>query len=449
MWIPHIFLGLFIVIVELTRKKYFLVDLLTIINLVTFISFVIVPLVLPTMLLDSNYSSSVDVWAPREITQEENIQAGLLAFLFYSVFITAFSLTSSKMKLRFFHFAFGPDNIKNAYRVGVLLLGFAVVALSILVISEGGISDFFKTRSRLYFSSDQNIRQGTSPVAFLSNFLPLSLFASFLLWGIKKDSLLPQKKILVSTLFYLAFFLSILMCFTRGGRFLLFMYIATFPLASSVMQKKKGKVSGKILLIAVAAVLIMIYGDALFRMLVYDYDLALGLALNNPNNKSVYAFYTFLSNFAFPYLDTIRNIRYPYDHHFFEDLVLFPFYYVPRQLIFIDLPSTSTEINTLRVHGSFDKGGMPTDILSYGLINAGVVGIVMCSFLFGLLVKTVNNFLTSINSYSSAILYSGFIIIVGFFVIYFDPHHFIRPYFYFWFGLGCLYVSRRFNWSNK
>jgi len=97
---------------------------------------------------------------------------------------------------------------------------------------------------------------------------------------------------------------------------------------------------------------------------------------------------------GFPYLSLINTINSLTSYRVFSDAPLAIIYTVgvPLYRVFAgipssDLPLSVAKVNTVSLIGTTAWGEIPVDLVTFGYFNAGVIGVVITAFLYGLLIK--------------------------------------------------------------
>lgn len=304
------------------------------------------------------------------------------------------------------------------YFAFVLLLvsSFCVFYFSL---SMGGFFNSFKYIEAIR-SGNINI---AGPIFLL---LPVSIvsFLIYLSFQLDKLNLISVNFLfllvsLVNSIYYLLIF---------GGRLPIALFILILPM---YIMERKGKWGVKnLVLILFVGILSLNYLDSLFKLL-----------SQSPENIAVKSVFDniprLIAQFSFPYINTLQVHDFTYstgEFRYFVDLISWVINYLPSSisnLIGLGQIPPSYTVNTYN-HLMFDPsnpvaGGVPTDIVTFGYYQFGLAGVIIITFLFGLLVSWFDKFLNNSNQSSFITLAKIRLFqIISFYPMYADIEAFMR-----------------------
>lgn len=451
MFFSQVLLGIFIFTFEITRNRAQIIDLLSIFNVLFFICYVISPISGYFMLPNwQEYSVMRYSIKGADYTSTYFYYSGILILFFYFFLILSFKFFKVKYRSNFLNYLFNHEfNYIAIYRLSIFLFLISFIAILISSFKSGGLINWVVANPRIYFVNEaDDIVASSWGLDKISNFM---LFSSYLFWGI----FVMRNKLKFNTdfikysiflcFFVLSLFFSSIVVIHSGGRLVLFKYFATFFIASMYISKNSFSPIKLFLLILIGGI-VAIYGRLVFKYFVYK-DFVVD-TVNSINESFVDQFYSFINNYTFAFFSVINNLKYGFDNFkLFGDLFTWPFQFVPPSFRPDNLPY-STKLNTFRLMDLKNTGIIPSDIVSYGLINGHVFGVFIVAILFGIVLKILNSYSFKISNPISAILYVSVSFVIGFRVMYFDPAHLFKGSFDIIVGLVLVYFISRFKFKN-
>lgn len=307
---------------------------------------------------------------------------------------------------------------------GWFLLMIAVFLRWLYVSAFGGFFDYldYSMSIRSAFFEVQN------KWSFLQPFSGVGLFATFLFFA----SLLGERKtyskalgLLVSLLF------SIYLLYSMLGRMGFLIFVATIVLA---FLSVKG----------VRPVLIVAGGVVgALLMLVLAFVISDLLQIKSALSMQDYV----ARELSFPFVSFFAQIEHgEYLYRWFQDFLFAPLYLLPSSL-WVQWIDNVSQINTLVVLGarkgdSGVTGGIPVDLLTLGLMQVSVVGVVGVGLIFGCLLSFLQGFVDGVRSDGlRAILWAYLAIRVSVFAVaYAHPVHLISGLFGIIFSIFLIFV---------
>ncbi|CDO03671.1 hypothetical protein BN988_02189 [Oceanobacillus picturae] len=303
------------------------------------------------------------------------------------------------------------------------------VAFSLLLVSSFCVFYFFVSMGGFInsFKYIEAIRAGNinipGPIFLL---LPVSIvsFLIYLSFQLDKVNIFSINFLfllisLINSIYYLLIF---------GGRLPIALFILIIPM---YIMERKGKWGFKnLFLIFIVGVLSLNYLDSLFKLLSQSSDdIAVKSVLDNIPRL--------IAQFSFPYINTLHVHDFTYSNiefRYFIDLISWIINYLPSNIasvIGLDQITPSYTLNTEN-HLMFDPsnktaGGVPTDIVTFGYYQFSIVGVIIITFLFGLLVSWFDRFFN--NSHQSTFITLAKIRlfqVISFYPMYADIEAFMR-----------------------
>jgi len=260
--------------------------------------------------------------------------------------------------------------------------------------------------------------------SFLKRFGGFSFFSSLLFWGmILSHKTLFRASIYLWIGFVLAFFFSVYVLYSWGGRIGLLSFIAVIPLG--FYFNKKG------------------YGfHTLFRVMVFVMIALVVLPVSSAlwgKDKEVLPVAEFyVKEMSFPLYSFTKGYDFN-EYRFMKDMFLMPIFVLPKR-IWSDMMGVETvsNINTRRVMGHSKgkygvTGTVPVDFINLGMIQGGAVGVMLVAFVFGCLFAQLDKWIMiSWKKGFREIIYSYVVVfIVSMTVLYSDPQHIVIRNFHF------------------
>jgi oligosaccharide repeat unit polymerase len=400
------------------HHKRFQIDLLFGVSVIYLICFGIVPVFI--FKTDLSYYSDMH-WIKR-IPQEDSayLFAAITSLIGYVLILTGYhfakrvrisrkasykSLYGKKIKGKVS--IIYPERKMSLVAMFLFMLG--TISLLIYVYSIGGIKIALETAS-LY-------RSGRGPIAsrwlFLKNVAPLVMIASYFYYALRFNE--TNKRRQYTILFVISFVISLYLLMLLSGRLSLVRYLVIFPLFR-VLYKKKGNIRF-IIISVVLALLIILFGDPLFR------------AFNDPTRFFYYIHSVrmsisdisrlVLTEFSFPYINLVNLLSSSREvnFRFFSDIFIGIATLLPQSLLGIRTPATLSRINT-NYFGTF--GTIPVDLVSFGYYSLSIPGVVLVTFVFGIIIRLFDVFFPPQKTAIESIFRAAWIIFLAFRVMYGD-----------------------------
>ncbi|GGJ95041.1 hypothetical protein GCM10007063_16960 [Lentibacillus kapialis] len=391
-------LGFIIIINELIRtKKTKPFDIMSGVNLMFFLSFVVTPF--------SIYLFNMEFSAWTKLVNVEkyfSIIAIFYVLLGYISILLGTKLSEKWSFVKKMPSEFNRDDKKLerfAHFIGCIGFFF----LFIFIISVGGIEEFFNTNT-LYRSGEVD----PVPLAFTRNlamFIPISCL---IFYGLQKTS---NKLINRYQLFFIIYFIAaILLYFNRASRMGLLVFIVGFVLLNVLYYRKS--ILRYMPIMLVVFLFLVFYGKRIFNYFVVD-DFSLkthGLEVSQ-----------IIGEFSFPFFtltNAIENSFFNDMPRLFIDFVLGLVNLLPASIVPFSVPMNATQLNT---ESFLNMSGIPMDLISLGFYSFGISGIILISLIFGMLIGGIEKILSDKKNLVVMVFYIQFIFFFSLIVPYAGP----------------------------
>lgn len=386
---PAIFLGFVILFAEISRmKRLVYIDFLRGVSLSFFAIFVFVPVMIHGIGVEASQRFYWMSWINYN-DSSLSIPAQLTALIGY-------------LSIRF-GFAFGrrlPLAVKLADKVAIslrklatrvwllLAFGLAIFSLACLVLYSlrrgVGIVLLLQTAGQIRLGQYVS---GVEEASFtFLTYAMQGVTAAFILLGLLKQARhgrsWPRRPLLLVLAFGFSFtaVLSVVILWMRAGRLHLLNFFLVIVLVW--LQSKSGlfRFGAGVVGIVILAV-ITAFGKYL-----------LGVAQNLDVPEGVSGFVSLPAlELAFPYLSLINAIEISQPYRWFSDIPL-AFVYVFGTPLYVlltgsapqGLPLSVAGVNTMNILNTRELGEIPVDLVTFGYFSAGLIGVVIIDFLFGL-----------------------------------------------------------------
>lgn len=388
----------------------------------------IVPLVILWVDVPNSYTGPMGNIAYDPVVHRYRyFNASTLAFISYLCFWFGYRITTFKQKA-LFHTYFDSHNVKKLYKITKWIFLSGAVFLILYIMLFGSISNMLLANKRMAYGGETEV-EVESPYLFLIILAKIVIFSSYMFWGLKN-----VKDIRLKKYFYISLLISLFILFRFSGRMILMTFIATFMLSNFILKQKLPKL--KFVILAALGGFVILFGNAVFKSFLYEDAFSRRQEYYSNADPVLTPFLDIISGFSFPY----RNLLHYYEYSgfgYFMDMVQFPLYILPRRIIPIRPVETTIEVNTMNILG-IPGGIMPPDVVTYGLLNLGILGVILTAFAFGVLCKYIDSYQRKGAPALSIIVITALIFIVGFRVMYFNPKQLVSGYFYFFVALGII-----------
>lgn len=297
------------------------------------------------------------------------------------------------------------------------------------------------------FEYSRAIRSGVfyveNPFSFLQRFGSFSFFSSFIFFGILIDKKIKKKNSFFLFIgFIFSFLFSLYVLFTWEGRISLAFYVLTFFLGYTLYNYKN--------VLDFFSKSIFFFFISLFLIIMSDRILK-----RSSGNEGILDFLA--RELSFPFASYIVHIS-AQDYRWFKDLLVSPIYILPQR-IWGQLVDTASDLNTIYIMGarkgeSGVTGSIPVDMLSFGIIEGSVVGVLLIGLFWGALLLIVERFIYNISIKSIKgvmfIIYANIVLNVAILnVLYGDPQHFITRNFHVIIGVLLMVFFQKISFTKN
>lgn len=434
-------LAFIIIFYEVQRKKKQIIDLLLIFNVVYFTCYVVAPISAYFMLKDIvRQNLSFDTYSVLYFVTKGGYDfyswnfymTGILSILAFLLLIFTYSSLNIKRSITFFDNIFSKNvSYSKVYKLSLFLLILSLIAFSYSIYTKG-FSTWFFSNARMHFGGSEEAQNLIGDSWLVDKTLLFAQVAALLFWGLSKkeykgvEIVINKRKFHIYFLFAIALALALLLLYRSSGRLSFFRFIAIFFVGGFYLSndgmKRKGLVR-KGLLVSLIGIFLVLYGRSFFRFFLYREHVV--SVFTERTNSLKQSYFSFINNFTFPFFSASNNLNFiGTEQNLFRDFFKAPFSLVPSRILDVDLNSTS-DINTMRALGGREST-IPPDILSYGLINGGYLGLILVVISFGAILKLINSYADKLVNPISVALFVFLAFNLGFRVMYFDPLHFMR-----------------------
>ncbi|MCU9816213.1 O-antigen polymerase [Paraclostridium sp. AKS73] len=392
--------------------------MLTVINIGYSIAFVIIPI----LILNLDFSTNLDRGIISNVSfnnDKQFLSTLLLCALGYICIVAGFYYKN------LVYFMLNKKNIKidseKYYSIDEKVVAISAIitfiistaSLCIYTIKLGGISNTLES-AELYrmYGADQ------ISGSFIKVFFPLIIASCNLYYILKIDN---KSKNSYKIMFIITAIISLYYLLINAGRMPVFLFLATF-IVFKILKDNKSRYIVPILIIGIIGVK---YLDVLFGYLAYGSSFT-GIKIVE-NKTLIDSVKDFAIEFSFPYINVFNVVKFAEgSFRFFIDYIMSVIQFLP-DLIFFKLgfgsPVMLHEINTANHQVN---AGIPVDVISYGYYQIGIIGLIIHTFLFGVISRFLNNLSTRKGNYIYIFLRAKLLILWGFNVMYSDIDTFIR-----------------------
>lgn len=427
------YLGLiiFILFIEVIRKKETSFDFLSLFSLVFTLCYP-----LPAFLLSVGLGTSELMIAGK--VYNGDLPTTVAIFLGYLVVVIGFSSSSAIALGKNIHIQPRTEQVLILLAIVLLLVGCG----SIQIYSQqyGGLSVAL-SKTILIRSSAASVGESGN-LLFFKHLMFFTYFSSYLLGGFVFNKKILRGNLLIYFLLFNTFIASVVISFIASilgsSRASLIYYLVGFYLVYILKSKKIFSVATIPILIGIA--LFLVYGKTFFFSLTALPD---GLdavvarfvkSINSPASSSSegFNFYQFLANFSFPLYSLETSLNTNYQPRLFIDLINGFLSLIPERVFNIDKAPNISYYNTLYL-AQTDAYEIPAGFLAFGIYSMSWLGLVIVCFIYG----WVGRYLQTIfNSYMYSINWMPFLYVLTAQVwIDFqpsgDPQIFIQSYFWY------------------
>ncbi|MDZ5470444.1 O-antigen polymerase [Bacillus sp. 31A1R] len=403
-----------VLIFEIFRPKNRIIDFLTGVNFVYWMTFGIVPLYIFLFYEYTTWSTirKLELTSVSYLLASIYSLVGYLCIIFSYYYASRFSINVSITTYSMKKF----NNIRSIhiFKVALILFVLGFTSLVAYIRLLGGLES--------YLNSGLIIRSGfnttfTSPFMFLKNLVPLLYISSYYFYCLMIEK---RENLTLNVILFLTAFISSLMHLYHGaGRMTFFIYLISFPLGHIVL---KNRINFRFIIVSIWLFFVMVVlGDHL---------------LSPYSTQSIWEVFKkallnlggtvggIIEEFSSPFVNLANNIEQLSIHyHFrygFKDFIIglngiLPSRFLPFE--YMKQPNID-ELNTLYFQSA---GSIPVDLITFGYITFGLAGVIIITLIFGVLIRFIEGLLSNTNNIMMSITYSSWMIFIAFRVMYAEP----------------------------
>lgn len=407
-----ILLAAIIVATELTRRRFGQIDFLIPVSALMFLCFVVAPVMLPAY-----QGNDLGAWNwifDREIEGWRNCVSILLAGLLYSLAVLVYLNTPASLLIRKTP-RLGSISPTRLITIAVLLLVIGLVAIGIFTEQRGGLV-IAVTEAAIFKTSEESL----GSLAFTIKLSPVATVSSFIFLHLCGEQRTRFGRFMFFALFTVALVVSLLGLYLLGGRVSLIFYILAFVLGELAYRQKRIRLIPSLLVLSFFILPVILLGKSSLRLFSDDFSWSeiIGDFVDSP--ATIIRF--FVLEFAFPWVNVANYIALTPEQisfRWFQDVPLGLIYLIPKLLLGIQLPPP---INV--IYDEVINAPVPTDIVSFGYVSAGLAGVMIMGVIYGLALRFAESVFSDRSSRISCLLRAAWLLVLGSQVMYGSPYHF-------------------------
>jgi hypothetical protein len=424
-----IVLGLFIVLVEATRKRVEQIDFLLPVSCLVFICFVFVPFILPAYRYDSLgawgwlFERNLDGWA--------HAGSVLLATFLYAIVAWTYLRVPKNLGQTFARWA-GPISHARLAVIGLVFLAIAVVAVAVFVQERGDIVVAI-TEAVVFKTSEIPL----GDLVFTIKLSPFATLASFVFWHLYSESGGFLKGLAYGCLLVVSILVALLGLFFLGGRVSFMIFVLTFVLGEVIYRRWRLRIGGLVLLLITFVVPVVLFGKVFLRA--FGDEGVLESAFDDFVEAPSDALRLFVFEFSFPWVNVANFLVLspdPIPFRWFVDIPLGVVSLLPKLLLGLEVPPSITELYDRAIDAP-----MPVDLTSFGYVSGGIGGLAIVAAGYGLILRIAEDVFGGQRSRLWALLRAAWILVLGSQVMYGSPLHFFVAAFTLIAGTGLLMLA--------
>ncbi|MGV8073272.1 MAG: hypothetical protein AB2L11_01730 [Syntrophobacteraceae bacterium] len=325
------------------------------------------------------------------------------------------------------------------------LFGTGLCSLFIHAWNAGGIMRLV-TYSTAYRVGRETSLFANESLEFVKYFMGLITWAAFIYYAIYRSNINSSSKYIYRILFLVSILISITSSgVILGGRLGLLIILAAMINGYCFINEYKQIQYRYIVMLVALAMGITLYGRQIF-MIFYDPNL---MAVHEKYLAS-YSYFKVNAVFvdvSFPYLvlaNTISAVPDQVYYRFGIDYILALAYFIPagagaeyKQVLGIQVPKSISYVNS-ELFGRYS--GVPVDFLSFGIFNAGYLGVLILCALLGIGLSVLNRIFPAEGNNLTRMLRAAWVTMFPFVIMYADPKEFGFRMFSVFLTTGILWV---------
>lgn len=418
-----------IVATELTRRRFGQIDFLIPVSALMFLCFVVAPLMLPVY-----QANDLGAWNwifERGIEGWRNCVSILLAGVLYSLAVWVYLNTPASLLIRKTP-RIGSTSATRLVTIAVLLLVIGLVAIGLFAEQRGGLV-IAVTEAAIFKTSEESL----GSLAFAIKLSPVATVSSFIFIHLSGAQRTRFERILFFALFTVALVVSLLGLFLLGGRVSLIFYLLTFVLGELAYRQARIRLIPSLLTFCFFILPVILFGKSSLRL--FSDDFSWSEIIDDFVDSPATIVRLFVLEFSFPWVNVANYIALTPEQisfRWFQDVPLGIIYLLPKLLLGIQLPPP---INV--IYDEVINAPVPTDIVSFGYVSAGLAGVLVMGVVYGLALRFAESVFSDKSSRISCLLRSAWLLLLGSQVMYGSPYHFFLGAFSLIVGTSLLFFA--------
>ncbi|MEA5597652.1 O-antigen polymerase [Rivularia sp. UHCC 0363] len=380
--IAYLGIILFILFIEITRKKKVVFDFLSFFHLMFCLMYP-----LPAFLMSANLGFDGDEYSGAFTFTIYDAQLLLAIFLGYFIILVGFYSASAQIYAKKTIVTWRSE--KTILRIAIFMLLFSFISVQIYASQFGGLTSAI---SKATFIRTAVAEGGT--LVFFKHFMFLSFCPSYLLAAFIFDNKIRKHKLFLYTAFVISAFSTVIGVTITGGRAHLIIYFLTFYLVKVIVSKKLPWLLTISLLLP--SIIFILYGKAFFFSLSgikdgFDSVREILVTSVETQSKDTDGFSSLIANFSYQIYSLKAAFNAEYPLRLFIDWYYGIIAFLPERLIEVDMPETLSTFNTRYIAGNNDFM-IPTGMFAFGIYSLSWPGLIIVCFIYGWVGCFLENF---------------------------------------------------------
>lgn len=371
--LAYLGLTLFILLVEIYRKKKLIFDFWSFFNLIFCLMYT-----LPAFIMSADLGIDEVEYSGRIKFNINDAQVLLAIFLGYFTILIGFHSASAKNIARQINISWHSDS--KILKVAIFLLFFSCISVQIYASQFGGVMNAISQATLIRTS----VAEGGIFV-FFKHFMFLSLCASYLLAALIFYQKPKKHKLFLYTAFVISALCTVIGVTITGGRAHLIIYFFTFYLVKVITNRK----IPWLLTISLLApsILFILYGKAFFFSLSgiqdgFDAVQELFVAGMESQSEQSEGSSDLIGNFSYQLYSLKAALSVDYPQRLFIDWYYGIASFLPERLLNIEVPATISTLNTAYIVGT-NEFTIPTGMFAFGIYSFSWSGLIFVCFVYG------------------------------------------------------------------
>lgn len=371
--VAYLGLTLFIILIEIFRKKKVVFDFWSFFNFIFCLMYSI-----PAFLMSANLGVKGVTNTGGFKFNINDAQVLLAIFLGYFTILIGFRSASAQNNARKIILSWRSE--KMILKVAIFLLLFSCVSVQIYASQFGGV---ITAISKATFIRTAVAEGGI--LVFFKHFMFLSFCASYLLAALIFYQKRRKHKLFLYTAFVISVICTVIGVTITGGRAHLIIYFLTFYLVKVIVNNKVPWLLTISLLLP--SILFVLYGKAFFFSLSgikdgFDAVRELFVAGIESQSEQSEGFSNLVGNFSYQIYSLKAALSTDYPQRLFIDWYYGIVSFLPERLLNIQLPETISTLNTTYITGT-NEFKIPTGMFAFGIYSFSWPGLIVVCFAYG------------------------------------------------------------------